>query len=571
MKHYAGDVEYSVDGWIEKNKDPLNEDITRLLARSSQKHVAYLFEDYLSDQDDKLTTSTMTRPSSASSTNSALSSASMLKMRKGSGSFRTGGQRHKQQLLSLMNTLYMTHPHFVRCILPNNRKYAGEIQTKLVLDQLRCNGVLEGIRICRKGFPNRLSFNEFRKRYGVLYPEILDPHAFIDGRTACQMLIRQIGLEPERYQIGITKVFFKATVLATLEEQRDNKLGACITQFQAVCRGRLMRQYQTRFSRQTDAIRIMQHNARKYILLREWSWWKMYAKLKPLNHAYRVDIQIRDKEQKIRELETEVRQQQSVVDELTTRNRELENENQDFKELVMEEQTIIQELQESKDDLVHQCSALEERLEELELELQQRSEQAEQEAIVHTQEMEELQEQMEEIKTVHEAIVVELEQSCVTIKEMDHQLQEIHTEKSQLKAQLTTVQTEVVRCLDRLGGLEDQISQQDQTILQLETIQREQEASLEDKDREIEQLKMALEAHEEAESEQEASLEDKDREIEQLKKALETHEETESKLASEREQKTEWISKYEQLKADWDDLTALLRAESDQAKSRISR
>ncbi|KAI8374948.1 P-loop containing nucleoside triphosphate hydrolase protein [Choanephora cucurbitarum] len=551
LKHYAGDVEYSVDGWIEKNKDPLNEDITRLLARSSQKHVAYLFEDYLSDQDDRSTTTSQNRPGSASSTNSGLSSATMLKMRKGSGSFRTGGQRHKQQLLSLMNTLYMTHPHFVRCILPNNRKYAGEIQTKLVLDQLRCNGVLEGIRICRKGFPNRLSFNDFRKRYGVLCPEVLNPHAFIDGRTACQTLISHIGLESEKYQIGVTKVFFKATVLATLEEQRDNKLGACITKFQAVCRGRLMRQYQTRFSRQTDAIRIMQHNARIYILLREWSWWKMYAKLKPLNHAYRVDTQIRDKEQKIRELEKQVKEQQETTADLMTRNQELESENHDFKELVMEEQTIIQELQESKNDLVHQCSALEERLEELEIELQQKSEQMQQESAIHTQEMEALQEEIDEIKSGHEIVVQELEHSRVTIEEMSSQLKEISTEKTDLKTKLTTVQTEVVRCLDRLNSLEDQISLQDQTIHQLETIQREQEESLSSKDAEIEQLKKALEASERC--------------------VQETIDANDDELASERELKAEWVAKYERLKSDWDDLTALLRAESDQAKSRISR
>lgn len=211
LKHYAGDVEYSVNGWIEKNKDPLNEDITRLLAKSTQKHVANIFEDYLSDQDEK--TSTKHNSGASVSNTPSTSFASMLKLRKGSGSFRTVGQRHKQQLLSLMNTLHMTHPHFVRCILPNDRKYPGEIQTKLVLDQLRCNGVLEGIRICRKGFPNRLSFDDFRKRYQVFCPDLMDRNAFIDGRTACQMLVKQMNLTNESYQIGTTKIFFKATVV----------------------------------------------------------------------------------------------------------------------------------------------------------------------------------------------------------------------------------------------------------------------------------------------------------------------------------------------------------------------
>jgi myosin heavy subunit len=220
VKHYAGNVEYSTTGWIDKNKDPLNEDITRLLAQSTQKHVARLFEDYVGDSmADYKDTKQQQRglsPSpalSTASTNSSSSSLSLFKLRKGGGSFRTVGQRHKQQLLSLMNTLYMTHPHFVRCIIPNNRKRSGEIQMKLVLDQLRCNGVLEGIRICRKGFPNRLSFADFRKRYEILCPTILKPNQFIDGRTACQQLLDQMELEPEKYRIGTTKIFFKATVV----------------------------------------------------------------------------------------------------------------------------------------------------------------------------------------------------------------------------------------------------------------------------------------------------------------------------------------------------------------------
>jgi myosin heavy subunit len=80
------------------------------------------------------------------------------------GSFQTVSNKHKEQLNKLMTMLYSTTPHFVRCIIPNEMKKPGLADANLILHQLRCNGVLEGIRICRKGFPNRMPFDEFKQR-----------------------------------------------------------------------------------------------------------------------------------------------------------------------------------------------------------------------------------------------------------------------------------------------------------------------------------------------------------------------------------------------------------------------
>ena len=102
------------------------------------------------------------------------------------GMFRTVSQHYKDQLSKLMITLRNTNPNFVRCIIPNHEKRAGKINAKLVLDQLRCNGVLEGIRICRQGFPNRIPFQEFRQRYELLTPNVI-PKGFMDGKKVLKI------------------------------------------------------------------------------------------------------------------------------------------------------------------------------------------------------------------------------------------------------------------------------------------------------------------------------------------------------------------------------------------------
>lgn len=99
------------------------------------------------------------------------------------GMFRTVSQLHKEQLSRLMATLRNTVPHFVRCIIPNHEKKPRKIDSLLVLEQLRCNGVLEGIRICRQGFPNRVPFHDFRHRYEILTPNVI-PKGFMDGKEA---------------------------------------------------------------------------------------------------------------------------------------------------------------------------------------------------------------------------------------------------------------------------------------------------------------------------------------------------------------------------------------------------
>ncbi|KNC86589.1 hypothetical protein SARC_01270 [Sphaeroforma arctica JP610] len=253
-QHYAGEVEYTCDGWLTKNTDPLNDNITALLSQSTNPFTASLWADMVSHD--------------------------TTRSRRG-GSMRTVGQNYRDQLNSLMTTLRNTTPHFVRCIIPNHEKKAGKIDQAIVLDQLRCNGVLEGIRICRKGFPNRILFQDFKQRYEILTPGAV-PKGFMDGRKACEKMIEALELSADEFRIGSSKIFFRTGVIGQLEEQRDEKLSAMVRHLQAHCRGLLARRQYRRATNHEVAVKMIQRNCRKYLMLRSWPWWKLFVRVQPL-------------------------------------------------------------------------------------------------------------------------------------------------------------------------------------------------------------------------------------------------------------------------------------------------
>ena len=295
VSHYAGQVEYRTDGWLDKNKDPLNANITSVLASSTDHYVASLFEEFREDDPSSM----MMAMNLESSTGQHQQQP---KRRVKRGAFRTVAQRHKEQLNSLMAQLKETQPHFVRCIVPNENKRPGQLNVPLVLDQLRCNGVLEGIRIARLGYPNRLPFVEFRQRYEVLTPGII-PKGYMDGRKASQRMTEALELDSVTFRIGLSKIFFKAGVLAELEERRDELLYDLFSRLQATCRKYVC---QRRIKKQLNrdmAIRTIQKNARIYLELKSWPWWMLYTKIRPLLAATRTDEELRKREMELAQVQ----------------------------------------------------------------------------------------------------------------------------------------------------------------------------------------------------------------------------------------------------------------------------
>ena len=284
LTHYAAEVEYSTEGWLEKNKDPLNDNVTRLLAGSTDAHVASLFAD-CADGDDDL-------------------GGTRSRVKK--GLFRTVAQRHKEQLSSLMAQLHSTHPHFVRCIIPNHKKRPKQLSAPLVLDQLRCNGVLEGIRIARTGFPNRLPFSEFRQRYEVLCRNM--PKGYVEGQAAARIMLEKLDLDKALFRVGLTKVFFRAGVLAELEEQRDALIRDIMSRFQSIARGFTQRRIANKRLYRAEATRIIQRNFQVYSDLCDNPWWRLLLRMKPLLGATRTSGEIKKRDEMILKLGERMKQ-----------------------------------------------------------------------------------------------------------------------------------------------------------------------------------------------------------------------------------------------------------------------
>ncbi|KAG0330346.1 hypothetical protein BG004_002119, partial [Podila humilis] len=429
LHHYAGKVEYRTAGWLDKNKDPLNENITRLLAHSSEKYVASLFPDYLVEEEDFT-----------------------VRNRAKKGAFRTVAQRHKEQLRSLMDHLYETRPHFVRCIIPNEEKRAGRIHVPLVLDQLRCNGVLEGIRICRAGFPNRILFAEFRQRYEILSPGLI-PQGYMDGRVAAQTLLEALQMDKAQYRVGTSKVFFRSGVLADLEDIRDQKLSQIFAKCQAVCRGYLARRHLNQKIDRAKAIKIIQRNARVYVQLREWSWWKMYVRIKPLLNVTRVAEELRENQEKVRVLAEKQAQEEQARLKLEEASRAHEAEKARLEGLLETERNLSIDNEQILIRTQTRASQLEDRVREIENDLAQTEAQLEEltlaraEAALQSKRLEDkVTEQLEAIDRLEkERSTKEIELRHVqTARDTDTAaVRKIESEKHALEARLEELHKEV--------------------------------------------------------------------------------------------------------------------------------
>ncbi|XP_050298488.1 myosin heavy chain, muscle isoform X29 [Anthonomus grandis grandis] len=515
LGHYAGNVPYNITGWLEKNKDPLNDTVVDLFKKGTNKLLCEIFADHPGQ-------------SGAPADKGA-------RGKKGGG-FATVSSAYKEQLNNLMSTLRATQPHFVRCIIPNELKQPGLIDSHLVMHQLTCNGVLEGIRICRKGFPNRMVYPDFKLRYMILAPATMAAEK--EAKEAARKCLEEIGLDADSYRVGHTKVFFRAGVLGQMEELRDERLSKIVTWMQSWVRGYLSRKEFKKLQEQRLALQVCQRNLRKYLKLRTWPWYKLWQKVRPLLNVTRIEDEIAKLEEKAAKAQEAFEREAKAKKELEglyakilAEKTELLSTLEGEKGSLSEVQERANKLQAQKNDLESQLQETQDRLtqeEDARNQLMQQKKKLEQEMSGYKKDIEDLElnlQKSEQDKATKDHQIRNLNDE---IAHQDELINKLNKEKKMSGENNQKISEELQAAEDKVNHLNKVKAKLEQTLDELEdSLEREKKlrGDVEKSKRKVEgDLKLTQEAVADLErnkKELEQTIQRKDKEISSLSAKLE--------------------------------------------------
>ncbi|XP_044187717.1 myosin-4-like [Thunnus albacares] len=462
LMHYAGTVDYNISGWLEKNKDPLNDTVVQLYQKASLKLLSQLFATYASAD--------------------ASADGSKKSFKKKGSSFQTVSALFRENLNKLMANLRSTHPHFVRCIIPNETKIPGSMDHHLVLHQLRCNGVLEGIRICRKGFPSRILYGDFRQRYRILNASAIPEGQFIDSKKASEKLLSSIDVDHSQYRFGYTKVFFKAGLLGLLEEMRDERLAVLMTRIQAVARGYVTRLRLKEMSKKRESIFIIQYNIRSFMNVKNWPWMRLFFKIKPLLRSAEAEKEMQTMKEEFSRLKEEFAKSEA-------RRKELEEK---MVMLVQEKNDLYLQIQAERENLCdaeERCEGLIKSKINLEAKVKEFSERIEEEEEINaeiTAKKRKLEDECSELKKDIDDLELTIakveKEKYATENKVKNLIEELTTlEENMLKSskEIKALQEVHQQTLDDLQAEEDKVNCLMKTKIKLEQQVDDLEGSLE--------------------------------------------------------------------------------------------
>ncbi|XP_066291103.1 unconventional myosin-XV-like isoform X2 [Branchiostoma lanceolatum] len=242
IRHCAGKVSYKVHGFLDKNKDTMRYDVVEMLIGSKCELLSRMFWEHQSLELNK----------SISKKQRGLTTLNVV-----SHKVPTVSAKFQESLEELLEEISKCNPLFVRCMKPNTCKAALMFDTDIVLEQLRNLGILDTIRIRKKGFPIRVPFKQFADRYKFMIGE-LSPDS--DPRGVCIMILGKLGSHfADQFQLGQSKVFLREVVEHHLETERSRILNLAATQVQKVFRGHVAAKA---FSKMKSAIVTIQAGIR---------------------------------------------------------------------------------------------------------------------------------------------------------------------------------------------------------------------------------------------------------------------------------------------------------------------
>uniref|UniRef100_A0A3B5Q513 Myosin heavy chain, fast skeletal muscle-like n=1 Tax=Xiphophorus maculatus TaxID=8083 RepID=A0A3B5Q513_XIPMA len=328
LVHYAGTVDYNITGWLDKNKDPLNESVVQLYQKSGNKLLCFLY--------------------------AAHASAEGKNHKKGGkkkgGSFQTVSAVFRENLGKLMTNLRSTHPHFVRCLIPNESKTPGK---KLSHRNLTLNVKIE-----------KSNIQIFSHRYKVLNASVIPEGQFIDNKKASEKLLGSIDVDHTQYKFGHTKVFFKAGLLGSLEEMRDEKLASLVTMTQALCRGYVMRKVFVKMMERRESIYTIQYNIRSFMNVKNWPWMNLYFKIKPLLKSAETEKELQNMKENYEKMKTDLATALAKKKELEEKMVSLLQEKNDLQLQVASEVENLSDAEERCEGLIKSKIQLEAKLKE---------------------------------------------------------------------------------------------------------------------------------------------------------------------------------------------------------------
>ena len=506
--HYAGTVSYNVTGWLEKNKDPVNDTVVDILKKASNELMVLLWADH---------------PGQTAPPDEAGG-----KKKKKKGGAKTVSSVYLVQLADLMHTLHSTEPHFIRCIVPNTHKKPLEVEPPLIMHQLTCNGVLEGIRICMRGFPNRMLYPDYKSRYQILGAAEIANAA--DNKTGVYALMDKIEFPRDRYRLGHTKVFFRAGALAALEEARDNIVLKLVRWLQGQCYGFFKRKDFCKRRDQRELMKVIQRNFRKFMSLRNWGWFIIIQKTRPLIGQINLEEELRMLEEKANDAYGAYKEQLETKARLQEENENAKVEIQALvKQLESEQGNMSQytekqaKLSAQKADIEVQLSNAGHKLSQMEAERQQATADKkvlEGENLVIKKDIEDLElaiQKLEQEKTNRDHIMRSLNDE---IANQDEVINKLNKEKKHMGENNSKAVEDLQVAEDKVSHLNNIKSKLEQTLDELQDSYEREKRSRGDVEKQRRKIEGELKVTQESVSDMERSKKEFEANIQRKEKEL---------------------------------------------------